>query len=47
MGLVLRVYRAPRAFRGLSAGTDVMTGERVDFSSEVLVGPRQVMIVEF
>ena len=33
--------------RGLSAGTDVMTGERVDFSSEVLVGPRQVMIVEF
>ena len=33
--------------RGLSAGTDVMTGERVDFSSEVLVGPRQVLIVEF
>ena len=33
--------------RGLSAGTDVMTGEKVDFSSEVLVGPRQVLIVEF
>jgi glycosidase len=33
--------------RGLSAGTDVMTGDRVDFSSEVLVGPRQVLIVEF
>ena len=33
--------------RGLSAGKDVITGERVDFSSEVLVGPRQVLIVEF
>jgi len=33
--------------RGLSAGTDVMTGEKVDFRSEVLVGPRQVLIVEF
>ena len=33
--------------RGLSAGTDVMSGERVDFSEEVLVGPRQVLIVEF
>jgi len=33
--------------RGLSAGTDVMTGEKVDFSSEVLVGPRQVLIVQF
>ena len=33
--------------RGLSAGTDVMSGERVDFGSEVLVGPRQVLIVEF
>ena len=33
--------------RGLSAGTDIMTGEKVDFSSEVLVGPRQVLIVEF
>ena len=33
--------------RNLSSGTDVMTGERVDFGSEVLVGPRQVLIVEF
>ena len=33
--------------RKLSAGTDVMTGEKVDFGSEVLVGPRQVLIVEF
>ncbi len=33
--------------RNLSAGTDVMTGEKVDFGSEVLVGPRQVLIVEF
>ena len=33
--------------RGIAAGKDVITGERVDFSSEVLVGPRQVLIVEF
>ena len=33
--------------RKLSSGTDVITGEKVDFSSEVLVGPRQVLIVEF
>ena len=40
-------YSEFTASRGLTAGRDVITGERVDFSSEVLVEPRHVLIVEF